>query len=96
MKNSPTRIHLAPAISLACASALCFAASGCNGGGGGVAAPTPSSPARRARRTSRDLRRSRGRRANRDSNTVTVLRVRDAAGSDHFEKLAEVAVGVEP
>ena len=88
--------RFARASSLACALLSVLGASACSSGGGGgggqaiLAAPSRST---NVALTSDDQRLVV---ANRDSDTVTVLRVRDAAGNDAFEKLAEIAVGDEP
>jgi YVTN family beta-propeller protein len=70
-------------------------AASCSSGGGGGAAPVLAGPSRSTNvaLTSDDRLLVV---ANRDVDTVTVLRVRDASGADQLEKLIEIAVGDEP
>ena len=90
--HSRTSLSLFPVL-LASALAL-FAASACSSGGGGDGTAILAAPSRSTNiaLTSDDRRLVV---ANRDSDTLTVLAVRNAQG-DRFEKLAEVAVGREP
>src|SRR5262245_36673010 len=95
MNPSSSRPQLARAALLACVVPLVSTLAGCSSGGGGGGAAVLAGPSRSTNvaLTSDD-------RilvvANRDADTVTLLRVRDSGGNDAFEKLAEIGVGDEP
>jgi YVTN family beta-propeller protein len=96
MKLISSRTQLARPALLACVVPLVSSLAACSsGGGGGGGASVLAGPSR-----STNIALTSDDRvlvvANQDADTVSVLRVRDAAGNDDFEKLVELAVGDEP